>query len=46
MGQGGELESDPDGLGVAVPFPMVEAAGVARPTEGELLGAAAMEVCR
>ena len=44
MGQGGELESDQDGLGVAVPFPVVgAAAGLARSTEGELLGTAVME---
>ncbi|KAE8790340.1 UDP-galactose transporter 1-like [Hordeum vulgare] len=43
MGQGGELEADPEGLGIADPFPVVAAAGVASTTEGELLGAAAME---
>ncbi|XP_044947691.1 UDP-galactose transporter 1-like [Hordeum vulgare subsp. vulgare] len=46
VGQGGELESDPEGLGIADPFPVVAAAGVASTTEGELLGAAAMEVVR
>lgn len=42
-GQEGGLESDPDDLGVAVPFLVVAASGTARPADGELLGEATME---
>ena len=46
MGQGGELDAALGGLGIVDPFPMKAAAGVARTSEGKLLGAAAMKVCR